>query len=113
MSITQPSADAGATAGGSPGHPATLDIDYPDRPLNRLTTFFRAFTVIPIAIVLMTVSGATEIYRGGGTGADATTIVAGAGGVLFAAPLLMIVFGHKYPQWWFDWNLELTRSRRA
>src|SRR5690348_15264416 len=108
MSITQPSADAGA-AGAAAGYPATLGIDYPDRPLNRLTTFFRAFTVIPIAVVLMTVSGATEIYRGGGTGAGATTIVIGAGGLLFAGPLLMIVFRHKYPRWWFDWNLELTR----
>ena len=30
-------------------YPATLDVDYPDRPLNRLTTFFRVFTIIPIA----------------------------------------------------------------
>ena len=40
-------------------YPATLDVDYPDRPLNRLTTFFRIFTIIPIAIVLGTVSGAS------------------------------------------------------
>ena len=33
-------------------------VEYPDRPLNRLTTFFRAFTIIPIAIVLGVVSGA-------------------------------------------------------
>ena len=52
-------------------YPATLDVDYPDRPLNRLTTFFRAFTVIPIAIVLATVSGAIEIYPAG-TGSNAT-----------------------------------------
>ena len=48
-----------------PGYPATLDVDYPDRPLNRLTTFFRAFTIIPMGIVLTTVSGATQIYSGG------------------------------------------------
>src|SRR4051794_4810266 len=47
-------------------YPAALDVDYPDRPLNRLTTFFRSFTIIPIAIVLTTVSGATQIYSGGG-----------------------------------------------
>ncbi len=29
-------------------YPASLSIDYPDRNLNRLTTFFRIFTVIPI-----------------------------------------------------------------
>ena len=39
------------------GYPVQLDVEYPDRPLNRLTTFFRAFTIIPIAIVLGTVSG--------------------------------------------------------
>ena len=33
-------------------YPLRFDVDYPDRPLNRLTTFFRLFTVIPIAIVL-------------------------------------------------------------
>jgi hypothetical protein len=36
-------------------------------------------------------------------------LVVGAGGILFAAPLLMILFRQKYPRWWFDWNLELTR----
>ena len=91
-----------------PGYPATLDVDYPDRPLNRLTTFFRAFTIIPIAIVLGTVSGATHVYTGG-SGSGRTLIVVGAGGALFAGPLLMILFRQKFPRWWFDWNLELTR----
>ena len=43
-------------------YPVTFSVDYPDRELNRLTTFFRLFTVIPIAIVLAFVSG------GGGWG---------------------------------------------
>src|SRR3954447_22317325 len=90
-------------------YPAALDVDYPDRPLNRLTTFLRSLTIIPIAIVLSTVSGATRIYSGGGTGSHATVVVVGAGGVLVAGPLLMILFRQKYPRWWFDWNLELTR----
>ena len=34
---------------------------------------------------------------------------AGAGGLLFVGPLLMILFRQKYPRWWFDWNLELQR----
>ena len=37
------------------------------------------------------------------------TSVAGAGGLLFFGPLLMILFRRKYPRWWFDWNLELQR----
>lgn len=71
-------------------YPVQFSVDYPDRPLNRLTTFFRIFTAIPIAIVL----GA---------------ITSSAGGLLFFGPLLMILFRQKYPRWWFDWNLELQR----
>ncbi len=34
------------------GYAVTFAVDYPDRELNRLSTAFRIFTVIPIAIVL-------------------------------------------------------------
>jgi hypothetical protein len=85
-------------------YPLTYSVDYPDRDLNRLTTFFRIFTVIPIAIIVQTVSGATYSY-----GSDTTTAFVAAGGFLFAAPLLMILFRKKYPRWWFDWNRELLR----
>jgi len=87
-------------------YPVQLSVDYPDRSLNRLTTAFRIFTIIPIAIVLGTVSNETwSWYNGNG----ARIVVATAGGLLFAGPLLMILFRQKYPRWWFDWNLELTR----
>ena len=33
-------------------YPVTLSVDYPDRPLNRVSTAFRIFAVIPIAIVI-------------------------------------------------------------
>jgi hypothetical protein len=33
-------------------YPVQFSVDYPDRPLNRLSTAFRIFLVIPIAIVL-------------------------------------------------------------
>ena len=69
------------------GYPVQFSVDYPDRPLNRLSTAFRIIVVIPIAILLSTLSG----------------------GVLFFAPLLMILFRRKNPRWWFDWNLELQR----
>jgi hypothetical protein len=82
-------------------------VDYPDRELNRLTTFFRLFTVIPIAIVLAFVSGGGGW---GGAGGDTQyTLAVGGGGLLFAAPLVMILFRQKYPRWWFDWNLQLLR----
>jgi len=87
-------------------HPVQVSVDYPERPLNRLTTAFRIFTIIPIAIVLGTVSNETWSWYGGN---GARIVVATAGGMLFAGPLLMILFRQKYPRWWFDWNLELTR----
>jgi hypothetical protein len=89
-----------------PEYPVQFSVDYPDRDLNRVTTAFRIFTIIPIAIVLSTISGGTWEWstRHGGT----TTAVA-AGGLLFLGPLLMILFRKKYPRWWFDWNLELQR----
>jgi len=86
-------------------YPVTFSVDYPDRDLNRLTTFFRIFTVIPIAIVLGAVAGGSWQYSNGRT----TGAVAAAGGLLFFGPLLMILFRQKYPRWWFDWNLELQR----
>lgn len=85
-------------------HPVRFSVDYPDRPLDRLTTAFRIFTVIPIAIVLSSIGG----FAGGGSG-DTRTIAIGGTGLLFLPPLLMIVFREKYPRWWFDWNVELLR----
>ena len=86
-------------------YPIQFSVDYPDRPLDRAKTLFRPVVAIPILLVLGAVSGATTLW----TSADGTTAAAGAGGVLFLGPLLMIVFRRKYPRWWFDWNLELQR----
>lgn len=85
--------------------PIRLSVDYPDRDLNRLTTFFRLFVAIPILIVLSSVAGGAWqwSYDNGKTAAAA------AGGLLFFGPLLMILFRQKYPRWWFDFNLQLTR----
>jgi hypothetical protein len=87
------------------GYPVQFSVDYPDRPLDRLTTAFRLVTVIPLAIVLAAVTG--TVWQSGGT--DSMVVVAGAGGLLFLGPLLMILFRRKYPRWWFDWNRELLR----
>lgn len=75
-----------------PLYPVQFTVDYPDRPLDRFSSFFRLFAAIPIMIVLATVSGGQS-----------------AGGILFAAPLLMILFKQKYPRWWFDWNFALLK----
>jgi hypothetical protein len=79
-------------------YPVQFSVDYPDRDLNRISTFFRVFATIPILIVLATLAG----HVGGGP-------VAVGGGVLFVSTLLLILFRQKYPRWWFDWNLELLR----
>jgi hypothetical protein len=85
-------------------YPVTYSVDYPDRELDRVSSFFRLFTVIPIAIVLGAISHTTF----GGWNNYGTTFVT-AGGILFGGPLLMILFRGKYPRWWFDWNRELLR----
>jgi hypothetical protein len=87
-------------------YPVQFSVDYPDRPLNRLTTLLRIFVAIPILIVLATVSSTT--YQGN-TNGNTYAITLGAGGLLFLGPLLMILFRQKYPRWWFDWNRELLR----
>jgi len=76
---------------------ARLNIDYPEK-LDRLTTFFRALWIIPIGIVYSVLSSASIMKTGGGI----------ASGLSFAT-LLLILFRQKYPRWWFDFALELTR----
>ena len=88
-------------------YPVRFSVEYPDRPLNRLTTAFRIFTVIPIAIVMASIGGYTT--SGEYDPGETSTVVIGGTGLLFLPPLLMIVFRQKYPRWWFDWNLELMR----
>jgi hypothetical protein len=64
---------------------ARLEIDYPEK-LDRFTTFFRLIWIIPISIVVSSLTA----------------------GVVFAT-LLMIVFRQRYPRWWFDFAREYTR----
>jgi hypothetical protein len=89
---------------GGQDYPLTFAVDYPDRELNRLTTFFRIFTVIPIALVFAAVGHVTF-----GSASDDYTPLVTAGGLLFAGPLLMLLFRKKYPVWWANWNRELLR----
>ena len=79
------------TAHAVPVYPARLSIDYPDRPLDRLSTFLRIIYVIPILIVLIWLTTGQQI------------------GVVFGPVLLMILFRRKYPRWWFDFILQVNR----
>lgn len=90
-------------------YPARLSVEYPDGPRNRLSVFVRILLAIPILIVGALVTGSSQFgqmdpaWDFGRTEA----LVGGAG--LFLATALMILFRQKYPRWWFDWNLEVTR----
>jgi hypothetical protein len=86
-----------------PTYPVAFDVEYPERTLNRLTTFFRPFVAIPILIVLGLVLGGS--YQ---SDYDDTAYMVG-GGFLVLPTVLMLLFRHKYPRWWFDFNRELAR----
>ena len=67
-------------------YPVQFSVDYPQQPLNRLTTLFRLLLIIPVALLGLLVSTYTTV------------------------PLVfMLLFRRRYPRWWFDWNLELWR----
>ena len=83
-------------------HPLQYDVEYPDRPLNRLTTALRLLAALPIVLLLAAIGGASVV-----SGADTTTVVASGSALLVLPPLLMIVFRGKYPRWWYDFNVEL------
>jgi hypothetical protein len=87
-------------------YPVRLEVDYPDRQLNRLTTFFRIFTVIPIAIVIGLLPGAELAGSAQSNGFSGAIAV---GSIIFLPLVLMLLFRKKYPRWWYDWNLELLR----
>jgi len=91
----------------SPAYPVQLGIDPESGSRNRLTVALRFLWVIPIAIVLTAVSGGVSTLRPAGE--STTIVIVAAGGFLFWAPLLLILFRQKYPRWWFDWNVALLR----
>ena len=67
-------------------YPIQFSVDYPDQPLNRLTTLFRWILILPVYLLGLLVTTYTTV------------------------PLaFMLVFRRKYPRWWFDWNMELWR----
>ncbi|MFC1900024.1 DUF4389 domain-containing protein [Chloroflexota bacterium] len=88
----------------SSGYPVQISIDYPDRNLNRLTTFFRIFTIIPIAIIIGFLTSGNY-----GTAETGESYQYAASGFVFIPLVLMILFRQKYPKWWFDWNVAMTK----
>lgn len=110
----------------APAFPLTFSVDYPEGNRNRLTAFFRIFMVIPIAIVIGLLTSMTFTYNHSRTYLSANAfwhsgwttwsvpagtwhMVYSTGGILFLATLVMILFRQKYPRWWFDWTLALSK----
>ena len=89
-------------------YPVQFDVDYPSRPLSRLSTAFRLLAAIPILILATLLSG--QAFDGSNSGGHQSmdTIVIG-GAAVFLPLVAMILFRRKYPRWWFDWNLNLLR----
>ena len=90
-------------------YPARLEVDYPESR-DRLSTLLRIPFAIPIAIIsaLMPVAPMLAI----GLAVEGFIDDSGNGwyAAAFALPLiLMILFRRKYPRWWFDFLLNLTR----
>ena len=96
--------DTSESAGTS--YPARLNIEYPEGGLGRASTIFRIILVIPIVVVLGLVDGSSA--TGWPPGQTNWVALLTAGG-LFGPTLLMLLFRQKYPRWWFDFNLEVTR----
>lgn len=114
MEANQETLNTGAALPSS-HYPARLEIDYPEK-LDRLTSFFRIFWIIPIAIILGLITGAGEtVYQtvyldqAGKVVATTRDTTGGLFGSLAVAVALMIIFRQLYPRWWFDFLRELTR----
>jgi uncharacterized protein DUF4389 len=85
-------------------YPANLKIDYSEKS-NCLTSFFRIFLVIPILIILALLT--SEMHDKKEFSEDDKNVY--SVGIVFLPTMFMIVFRQKYPKWWYNWNLELTK----
>ena len=73
---------------GPPPYPVQYSVEYPESS-SRLKALFRLILIIPIAVIYALTY---EINR-----------------ILFLPLVLMLLFRKKYPSWWFDVNLALTK----
>ena len=69
-------------------YPVKLNIDYSESS-NSLTAIFRLILVIPIVLILALISTYAE--------------------ALSLAIAMMILFKEKYPKWWFEWHIGITK----
>lgn len=85
-------------------YPVNLTVDYPEGPRNRATVFFRLILAIPVVLLLDLFIGYASSATADGSGVQTATAL---GGFLFLPTLLLLLFRHRYPRWWFDFNVQL------
>ena len=85
-------------------YPVTLSVDTFEGERNKLTTFFRPFVAVPILIILGLLGGGSYGWENSPWSYDLPLA-----GMVFLPTILMLLFQQKYPRWWFDWNLNMTR----
>ena len=85
-------------------YPATLAIDPFDGERDKLTTFFRPFVAVPVLIILGLLGGNMVSWQ-----QSPWTFEFPVTALVFLPTMMMLLFQQKYPRWWFDWNLNITR----
>ncbi len=85
-------------------YPVSLTIDTFDGERNKLTTFFRPFAAIPILIILGLLGGTSFGWQ-----ESPWSVEFPVAGLVIVPTILMLLFQQKYPRWWFDWNLAMTK----
>jgi hypothetical protein len=88
----------------SASYPVSLKVDYPEKDLNRLTSVFRLVLIVPVALICVLISGPSW-----DSAKEAWRFPFAVGGIVFLPTVLMLLFRWKYPRWWFDWNLNLSK----
>jgi len=82
-------------------YPVDLDVAYPTEARNRVTVLFRLILAVPALILLGILTNQTS------ADVDAAQAATLAGGFVFLPTLLLLLFRHRYPRWWFDFNVQL------
>lgn len=101
MSTPPASPAAPAAPSGPAPYPVDLDVQYPAEPRNRVTVLFRVVLAVPVVLLLVLFQGTSVSVD---TGSMPSALV---GGFLFVPTLLLLLFRHRYPRWWFDFNVQL------
>jgi len=84
-------------------YPVAFDVEYPADKRNRLTVFFRGILAVPVLLLLEMFINSSSAYSGD----TSTQAFVTVGGFLFLPTLLLLLFRHRYPRWWFDFNVNL------